>query len=967
MKCSSFAMWMCGTAAVVCGSVLADNLYWKPTTGTNSWNEASNWGVGSVNGAAKAPTVGDKIFLQTASGLTYVMRFDADSEMYQFGDLGGAKVGFCPTFDLNGHSLTVKFDNSNGCMMNFSQYNEETEERIPRGNEFIFKDGTLICTNSCYGPLLGNHGGKNSGGLIFDNATYYGNVHLDDNSRMVFKNGSVWHFTTKGSSNPASIDIPYSQGYIRFGGYVEVSGAGSLITGCDGKRYTCNVLSDRHALYVEDGGRAEFTDLKIGSASAASANSSVQLTDGTVDLTGSLYVGLSHTSTTGNYLRVAGAASLVTAAGDLCVYENTGSSIRFEVPVTGFTNAVGELRAPLQVRNALSVARTGGYPDNGAFRVRVRARTYFETHPDTMLPLIRLTTPNKAALEALAATAEFEDFLPAEYTAAAALVVNDEGTLLSLYAPPANTEVTAPEFTVSYVSTKDTGRTDFDLSVVTFGNRAESLTSVTCEFSVAGDWSDTVVSNWDGAVSGTTPLALSYAVDGLPEHRMARARITLVNDKALSETVELTFDTPGVSQIFTRKSNATDDTWETLSNWSERPASDNNTGHNVAATHEPREEDAIVFDSLGKTFTIRLDGDRAVSRINQTVGGWDVNTTSLYLFDLNGHTLDFLMDSSGLAFFPSGYSATQADFEYQRSTIEFRNGTVNCPNCGFRLGNGGYPTGGGLVLSQGAVLNSKIVACCNGSRIIVKEGSTWNVGAGGCSFNVNGSGGYGFLCVTGANSRVICPDTIYFNVPHTGAYALDGGYLQTYGLSIGATSSATNTFIDARNGTIKITTVLNFGGGGIQICPYPEIRVAGEHGFIQIPLCYYYPGTGGRFVYTVPEDGFKDDNGNARAPIQFTEMRSSGRSVGYPDLGPTKLEIAPKAWFEKHPRETIPLLRLTVNANAAELASLKANVIWTGVHPSSFPAGFDPLTVSADGKLLSLTAPPISGLAVILR
>lgn len=953
---------LAGAAGLLCGAAQGEKVYWKHKTGEWSWHEAANWGVGGVDGAAKVPTAADEVWLRNGTDAAYTIRLEADATLAFFND---ATAPLKATFDLNGHALVARA--GGGCLVNLAAANPETEARTPRVNELVFRNGTLTCTNGSYGFLLGNHGGKNSGGLVFDRVAYCGNVHFDCNSRLLVQNGSTWQLWTK-NAEPRSLDIPYYQGMYMACGYVEISGTGSRFMGYGGARVDGRIRSDRHVLYVEDGGAAEFRDLSIGDASYPSTTSSVQVVDGTLDLSGNLNLGGTHADCAGNFLRIGGTLAHIAAGGSVRLHEQTGSSLRFDVPATGYRDGDGQPRAPLQAKTVLFVARPDGCPDNGPWTVRIRARPYFEARPDSATPLIRLAEPNRAALEALAAGAVFEDFIPAEYTAAAALAVNDEGTLLSLVAPPAASEPSPPEFTVSWTSPVGTTRTDFTLDVNTFGNHAAALTAVTCAFSVAGDWSDTVVSNWAGTVQGARPLTLGYAVDGMPEHRLVPARITLANDQGLSRTVETTFDAAGVVQRFIRKRTGVDDTWETRANWYEEKTVPDAPSSWVEAQNDLREEDTLAWQTRGD-YTIRLARDHRIQNIAQAPG-ISTDDTSLYLFDLNGHTLD-LTQVGGQSIFPTGACWDQADFAYHRSTVEFRNGTVNSPHAGFRLGNSGYPTGGGLVLSQGATLNANVTACVNGSRIIVKEGSVWNM-AGGLTFqdsrDKNGqSGGYGFLCATGATSRVVCPGNLSLNTHHTGVYALDGGEVQAFTLALGHVATATNTFLDARNGTIRIDSVLQFGSGSVNVSPYPEIRVSGERGFVSASLVYYYPGTGGRFAFTAPEGGWRDAAGAVRAPIEFNELRTSARPVGYVDLGPVKLELAVRDWFRANPRASMPLIRLVSLANPQALADLKAQVVWKDVHPASFPAGFDPLAVSADGKSLVLTAPPASGLTVILR
>lgn len=947
---------LAGAAGLLCAGAHGEDLYWKHAEGAHGWHEAANWGVGGTGGAARVPTAADKVyFMRSGAQTAYALELAADAEFLMFENATGVLDA---TFELNGHVLTGRA--AGGCLVNLAATTAETEERTPRTAELTFRNGAVVCTNGSYGFLLGNHGGKNSGGLTFDNAAYLGNMHFDCNSRLVLTNGAVWHL--KGG-DPSSLDIPYYQGMLMWGGYVEITGAGSRFAGADGARVDGRVRSDRHVLYVENGGAAEFRNLFIGDDSRASTTSSVQVTDGTVDLSGDLHLGGASEDCAGNMLRLAGATPRVTVAAALKIYEQTGSVLRFDVSEAGYRAADGAAAAPLRAKAVQFVPRASGRSDRGAFAVRVRARAYFEAHPDSTVPLLRLDEPDKEALERLAAAAVFEDFIPAEYTAPAALAVNEEGTLLSLVAPAASEEATAPEFTVSAASAVDTTRTDFTLDVNTFGGRATALASVTCAFSVAGDWSDTVVSNWAGAVAGACPLTFAYAVDGLPEHREIPARITLVNDRGLSRTVELTFDSAGVSQTFVRRLAGVDDTWETLGNWYEKK-----DDRLVEALNELRAEDTLAWENRGN-YVIRLARDHQIKNIAQA-NGWNTVDTSLYLFDLGGHVLE-LTQEGGQSIFPSGYCYDKADFAYQRSTVEFRNGTVNSPGAGFRLGNSGYPTGGGLVLSQGATLNAGITACVNGSRIIVKEGSVWNM-TGKLTFQDSrgadaGSHGYGFLCVTGASSRVTCPDTISLGTDHTGVYALDGGEVRTYALTVAYVPVASNAFLDARNGAIKVDNVLQLGASGTAAYPHPEVRVSGETGFISAQLVYCYAGTGGRFVFTVPENGYRDEQGTVRAPMLFGELRMSARNEGYVDLGPTTLEIAARDWFRAHPKASIPLMRLNNVAGADALNALKAQVVWKDVHPGSFPAGFEPLSVSADGKTLVLTAPPVSGFTVLLR
>ena len=121
---------------------------------------------------------------------------------------------------------------------------------------------------------------------------------------------------------------------------------------------------------------------------------------------------------------------------------------------------------------------------------------------------------------------------------------------------------------------------------------------------------------------------------------------------------------------------------------------------------------------------------------------------------------------------------------------------------------------------------------------------------------------------------------------------------------------------------------------------------------------------GARIEFEIPAEGYHDENGTPRAPIQATGCFGSLSS----DISrPIGIKLSHRTYDRAHPQETLTLMsatkvtdRVAGHDTRAFYEKLLENVFWENAYHGE-------LSVSEDGKSLLYTAPPKRGLMLILR
>jgi len=399
--------------------------------------------------------------------------------------------------------------------------------------------------------------------------------------------------------------------------------------------------------------------------------------------------------------------------------------------------------------------------------------------------------------------------------------------------------------------------------------------------------------------------------------------------------------------------------WSDLSKWS-------------IASALPEVTDTIQYGAVG-TFTITNDtgGDITLVKIDQSAVPGATKFCVMTL-DMQGRTLTLTV-SDNSSIFSSGYYQYKntRDLDPPTCTYELRNGTFDFTAGRLFLGNNGMEADGGIILSGGATLHAYTYHWNDSSRVFIREGSVWNWSKPTADLSMQSGGwhrGFGFLCVTGENSRVeMNGRSVSINNDDSGVYLFDGGALNCQTLTVGTGSHGSNGFVQVRNGML---CAQSFNLGSTALTAYkPTLTLAGETTLVAVTntgatanfTCY--ERTGATIAFEIPADGYRT-NGVARAPLLLDNLAfNTTRSTSYPNDGPTSLRIACMAWAVAHPNATIPLVSIRkAGGDKADLEALTNGFVFVDVPTSVIEAGNAPvLSIDEGGTTLFITAPESMG------
>lgn len=359
------------------------------TGGSGLWEDTANW-----QSAASYPTAGDTV-VPTADA---VITLNADERCAALSVTGVANAQ--PVFDLNGHALTLPTDSSVQLVGSYA-----TEENLePLVPSLTFKNGT-VGSGLVINPQNGN-ARPGTGTLVLDNAVYAGKLFYQKNPRhgfrFFFQNGS------KVKLNSDVKDFGWSTDDSAYGFLCVRNPGTTFATAYDNSgKSSFRVEGFHNGLYVLDQAEATITMALTIGYRAASTNSFVEVDDAVLTAKYDLAFGIRNTW--GNWeeasnvkdptLRIKGARAQVRVGATLKVLEDVGATIDWTVPAGGFASA------PLTARELELVPRTAGCTTYGPTKLVVRVKEWVSDNPTEPQTLLKLTTANKAGLEALLANA----------------------------------------------------------------------------------------------------------------------------------------------------------------------------------------------------------------------------------------------------------------------------------------------------------------------------------------------------------------------------------------------------------------------------------------------------------------------------------------------------------------------------------------------------------------------------------
>ena len=886
--------------------------------------------------------------------------------------------GYGGTLDLNGHALTLlQGNNGKGLVVNLQGAPAAVRSLNPSW-AFTFANGTLKLGHSSanVSSVLGTTAagsGAGSSTLIFSD------VDLNDgfsewwgSSRVILKDGSVW---------TPDRNQQVGNGYYR----VDSLSAYSLLcaqgdgTRIDSADYDLNIRSYKNQFYVMDGASATFKDVLIG-GTFRSTNCLASVESGLLTVKGTLHLGSDAINSTGTYqsdvnlsrestLHIEGANALVTA-GTLAVYAKTAAALEIVLPKTGFVDASGDPRAPISVGTLTLVARNAEYEDMGPTRFNVTSRDWCNRHSETTVTLLSFTTADEAAVNELLGNVVLADYTPAEIAAGQAPIValGEDGKSIVLTSPFAQVN---PTFEACAESGTTVGTKTIRVTPASYGTVSSSITSILVEW--ADNTSFTGVKSVEmltEPLTGALPQTLRKDIaDGFVAHERYYARVTMTTEEALSSVKTFWFDgNDGVAEKYVwLPTGGTTACWQDPASWSKTDERD-----------WPRGEDDIGFNYFSGTRTITLAEDaEARSFQDCTSGKYPAVAYGKNVFELNGHTLRLTATYNkvnlGLAIGGSG--TAKDDLEPVGPTVVFRNGRFEMPDpqipytipSSVLIGPITTTGSGTLVLDDGAAMVADIRYLSNSSRLLVKNGSSWRpVTLGLTICNHTARSPYAAICVTGDCSRIdLTGFSLTVRGDRAGLYVLDGGRVDATTLNLGVSDSAPDgsssvaserTTIRVADGTVAVLGDFEIGWQSDKQLN-PRLELAGADAAVTVAgSLKLHEKIGAVLSFELSEDGYPE------APLQAGSLAFVAREGGLTDYGaPTLAFKGVKAWAKKHPKASTDLISLTTS-NASALEALKARVVsdWRQVDASA-------LSVSADGKKLTLTAPEIPGMMLIFR
>lgn len=411
----------------------AEIFTWK-TAANGVWQDIASWASTNATFTEQPTWPRGEDTVKSFPAGTYTVTLNADTQVRAL-TTDSFNSGLL-TLDLNGHTLDVTKTGDGDTMALFISgwKTQKFDFEYPAGT-VEFRNGTLNMPHA--GILLANAGADAQAGLVLNGTVFNGDLsYWDNGSRVWVKGGSVW---TPQRREISMMNHSAGSGFA----FLCVTGANSRVAS---PSKTLTVRGNCSGLYVMDGGTVESATLRVGYSSfawfgsPASSNTFVDIRDGTVDVRGDVEFGWPDNTNCAPHLIFTGSQALfqnnVNTTKVFNLYENLGALIEFNVPTNGYAGADGLPRAPLQVNRFVFKARTAGFTDWGATRIRIAAKAWMKANPKAVIPLVKLTEPDEAALLTLKGYVEFTDVSVSGYPDYTPVVLSEDHTELRLAAPP---------------------------------------------------------------------------------------------------------------------------------------------------------------------------------------------------------------------------------------------------------------------------------------------------------------------------------------------------------------------------------------------------------------------------------------------------------------------------------------------------------------------------------------------------
>ncbi len=885
---------------------------------TGDWSVETNWDPNGV------PGDGDLVNLVAG---TYEIALSGDVSLTQLGPKSFEATEGNRTIDANNHKVTITTTGYAGYFL---------AGGVP---VFTFKNGTLDASAGS-GYQLGHLSNPDSASVatfLLDNATYTGTVDGSSGCSFIISNGSVY--------NPiANWTFPKARNANNTAGLLRVTGAGSKINsssyalsfpisyidgGLNGSRFE-----------VMDHAEAEVASLNQGSSNSGTTNVVVYVDNASLVCSGNYGVGMNASAETwGHEIHLVDSNALLTVGGTMTVMQLDDNKFFFTPGRDGYTDGDGVVRAPLQISTLTFTDRTKGTLRNAPTKLVIDPEKWMTYHPGETITLLQLTNANRPALDALTNNVVvnishpewFEGDLIVDKTSDQKSITITAPNLAEGYEPsaPVVDSVDAP-------FCDSTDSTEITAVVSDYGNLMTEA-DVTLVYSTAlsglTDGSGTVLALEDG-LAETLPVTRTWTVSGLAAGTQYYANLIVQNDRGLAVTNYTHFITKGSTVKTYTQNSAVDGNWQTDGYW------------DVSGYPMPEDTVSLKGASWGTTFssTITLQGDAGCVKL----GGIGYATA---IIDLNGWNFSV----SGNSDYWAGV------YCYQPESLEIGNfsnyfalrgpGIFDASdNRGFRFAqeNAGGACGE-MNLENGVVYKGCFETMVNGSRIFVRGGSEWAPSADFAWTTQNK--GYGYVCVTGENSKVTSPD-YSFTVDNafSGLFAFDGGSYELKNLNLG-TGTYTNTFLVLSNGQMTAENVIvgSAAGSGHDA----SIVISGDSSVSVSGTTTLYADSGTTVSIEIPVDGI---DGAVWSTGSFVIGERTGTS--YAD---TSISIECHDWIKKNPKSVITLVELG-HADASVLAAIKDMITL-----KSYNGEASVLSISDDGTKLRMTAPNTCGMILIFR
>ncbi len=358
------------------------------------------------------------------------------------------------------------------------------------------------------------------------------------------------------------------------------------------------------------------------------------------------------------------------------------------------------------------------------------------------------------------------------------------------------------------------------------------------------------------------------------------------------------------------------------------------------------------------TTRIKFGDSRKVVIFRNFPSGGDGNGPVVYDFDLGGHEIEATYGGDSVLMNGGDNCISQDDLGPSGSTMAIRNGTLALSG---RLALGRKDLApGGFIVSAGGVLKGKMGSYFGNPRLKIESGGTFTCSSGfaqGDRDNESTKELYGYICVTGESAVATFAGDAALGGRHMRLYVLDGGSFTASSLTVGANGRSDDTRLIVDGGSVAIAGALTLGSA-VEGCRNVQMILGSDaRTLVSVKSGDVLQGRNARMEWRVPKDGWTDETGAARAPLQCTEGGFAVilQTEGLADEGGLKAVVKARDWMIAHPGETIELVRTTVESRDA-LTTVCAAAAVEDFNSDEFE-DTPVFSVSDDGKALCLTAP----------